>query len=62
MFAKFAKLKLFFAEHRKAFVGAAALILTVAAQFAPQSQYVQAAVVLAGIFGIHQIPNKPPAK
>lgn len=65
MFAKIDKFlsqaETFFAEHRKLFVGAAALILTVAAQAAPDSQYIQAVVVIAGIFGIHQIPNRPQA-
>lgn len=58
----FSKVKTFFAEHRKVFVAAAGVILTIAAQQFPDSPYVTAAVAIATIFGVHQIPNQPPAK
>lgn len=54
----FAKVKKFVAEHRKAFVGVAAVALTIAVQSFPESQYTQFAVLVAAFFGIKAIRNQ----
>ena len=56
----FAKVKKYIAEHRHFIIAVATVVLTVAAMAAPDSQYVQAAIVVAGLVGIHVVNNAQP--
>lgn len=55
----FQKVLTFFAEHRKAFVGAAGIVAVLLAQEFPANPYAQAALAVATIFGIARVPNQP---